>query len=77
MSKYRIKVGDLYVHSIWTDEKYVKTEFIKNIDLRSETDRTDFMIREDEKMDIKRKLRDVLGLVPSYEILFEEVKEEA
>lgn len=76
MKKYRIKIGDLYVRSIWVTDDYVKTNFIKGIDLRAEKNASDYMVKEEDKEKIKDILMNALELMARYEITFEEVEEQ-
>lgn len=75
MKKYRVKIGQLYIYDISTDEEFVNTNFIENIELHSEKD-CSYTVSEDEKENLRRILKDVLKLLDSYnEIQFEEVED--
>ena len=76
MKKYRIKIGNLYVRSIWVADDYVKTYFIKGIDLRAEKSMSDYTVKEEDIEEIKDILMRALELMARYEITFEEVEEE-
>lgn len=74
MKEYRVKIGNLYIYDIDTNEDFVNTNFIENIELHSEKPEYGYKVSEDKKEKLRRILKDILELPDSYSISFEEVE---
>lgn len=75
MKKYFVKIGKLYINSIYLKDECVNSNFIYGIDL---TVKKDYVLRvtEEEQEKMREILKEVLKLENEYsEIEFEEVTE--
>lgn len=76
MKEYYVKIGNLYVHDIYTSFEELSTYFLKEIELTTCSE-SGFRVKEEDQdtfADILEKVFDVSNI---YDIIsFEEVKEE-
>ena len=74
--KYYVRIGKMYVQSIYVDDEAVNTNFIRSIDLKNNTNNA-YRVDAKDVSKMQEILKEVLNLNEiSFEEIIEEIKEE-